>query len=523
MRSAIKKRLWVILLVLVLVQLTLLEYFSQKSTFEFSKFSSNVFALGFEGNNENNNAEADEIRVTSINPAKWFPLKKIEHPEITGVSIVSQGAFDVLEFEISDRVNVVRKNQSNHFLQIRISPPLKPINYKTWLNLKNKFTRFGIKQRPGHTEITLATQSKLSDPYTDTDSEGKFKIYIPYLVRETTQKFEKTQRIYEGIDYSKDRVCVGNDKFTDIHILKIEPQAFKNSVYPALANEGIAQRETLSSMAKRYNAIVGINAGYFTSRGDPLGTLIIGRKLVSSPLYGRSVFGITENDAVVFGNPEFSGTLKASSFSVPITAINQPRRGSSITVYTSEYADSTQTEEIGKEIILIKGKIVGIQEMNASIPPDGVVVSAGGNYTKLFEQLKLGETIDINYSVAPPWNTIRQAVCGGPRLIENGNISINHAEEKFNPALVSARHPRTAIGLSFDGDLIMIVVDGRSKHSAGMTLKELALYLQKMRIRHAINLDGGGSSTMVVKGRIVNAPSDGSERKISNGLLILKP
>ena len=125
--------------------------------------------------------------------------------------------------------------------------------------------------------------------------------------------------------------------------------------------------------------------------------------------------------------------------------------------------------------------------------------------------------------MAPPWNTIRQAVCGGPRLIENGNISINHAEEKFNPALVSARHPRTAIGLSFDGDLIMIVVDGRSKHSAGMTLKELALYLQKMRIRHAINLDGGGSSTMVVKGRIVNAPSDGSERKISNGLLILKP
>ncbi|MDD3002091.1 MAG: phosphodiester glycosidase family protein [Candidatus Riflebacteria bacterium] len=511
------------MLVLVLVQLALLEYFSQKSTIEFSNLSSNVFAFGLEEHSKNIRIEADEISVTSINPAKWLPLKKIERPEITGVSIVSQGAFDVLEFEISDRVKVVRKNQSNHFLQLRISPPLKPINYQTWLNLKNKFTRFSIKQRPSHTEITLASQNKLSNPYTDTDSQGTFKIYIPYLVRETTQKFDKTQRIYEGIDYSKDRVCVGNNKFTDVHILKIGPQAFKGSIYPALANEGIAQRETLSSMAKRYNAIVGINAGYFTSRGDPLGTLIIGRKLVSSPLYGRSVFGITEDDAVVFGNPEFSGTIKASSFSVPITAINQPRRGNSITVYTSEYADSTRTEETGIEIILIKGKIVGIQENDATIPPDGVVVSAGGKYTELFEQLKLGETIDINYSVAPPWNTIRQAVCGGPRLIENGNISINYAEEKFDPSLVSARHPRTAIGLSFDGDLIMTVIDGRTKQNAGMTLKELALYLQKMGIRHAINLDGGGSSTMVVKGRIVNAPSDGSERKISNGLLILKP
>jgi exopolysaccharide biosynthesis protein len=154
------------------------------------------------------------------------------------------------------------------------------------------------------------------------------------------------------------------------------------------------------------------------------------------------------------------------------------------------------------------------------IPPDGVVVSAGGSKVAELAQLKLGDTVELDYSIDKPWDGIRHAVCGGPRLLEDGRISINGKEEKFDSSIVSGRHPRTAVALTFDGDLLLVVVDGRSKRNAGMKLDELATYLRILGARHAINLDGGGSSSMIVKGKTVNSPSDGRERRISNGILI---
>jgi len=169
---------------------------------------------------------------------------------------------------------------------------------------------------------------------------------------------------------------------------------------------------------------------------------------------------------------------------------------------------------------LVKGKIVGIHKNDALIPPDGVVISAGGEKAAMLAQLNLGQSVELDYSIDKPWNSIRHAVCGGPRLLENGKTSINGKEEKFDSSIVNGRHPRTAVALTFDGDLLFIVVDGRSKRSAGMKLDELASYLRTIGARHAINLDGGGSSSMIVKGRTVNSPSDGGERRISNGILI---
>ncbi|MHB8999417.1 MAG: phosphodiester glycosidase family protein [Thermoanaerobaculia bacterium] len=81
-----------------------------------------------------------------------------------------------------------------------------------------------------------------------------------------------------------------------------------------------------------------------------------------------------------------------------------------------------------------------------------------------------------------------------------------------------APHPRTAIGLSKKGDvLFLVVVDGRRDGVPGVTLAELATFMdEELGVCSALNLDGGGSSTMVVDGRIVNQPSDGKEREVAN-------
>ena len=84
------------------------------------------------------------------------------------------------------------------------------------------------------------------------------------------------------------------------------------------------------------------------------------------------------------------------------------------------------------------------------------------------------------------------------------------------------RHPRTAIGWN-DSYFYLVTVDGRQPHlSVGMTLNELARYLVSLGCREAMNLDGGGSTTMWVGGSVVNRPSDGEERAVANALILLR-
>ena len=92
------------------------------------------------------------------------------------------------------------------------------------------------------------------------------------------------------------------------------------------------------------------------------------------------------------------------------------------------------------------------------------------------------------------------------------------AEEQIAPDIARGRAPRTALGLKKDGTLLMLVVDGRSSASSGMTLAELAQYLINLGAVSAVNYDGGGSSEMVINGKLVNKPSDGRERAVSIGL-----
>ncbi|MFN9310424.1 phosphodiester glycosidase family protein, partial [Gemmatimonas sp.] len=87
-----------------------------------------------------------------------------------------------------------------------------------------------------------------------------------------------------------------------------------------------------------------------------------------------------------------------------------------------------------------------------------------------------------------------------------------------------ARHPRSAVGLSRDGRTMwLLAVDGRSESSVGMTLVELADAMRALGAWDALNFDGGGSTSLVIDGRLVNSPSDPTgERAVGNALLVLQ-
>ena len=119
----------------------------------------------------------------------------------------------------------------------------------------------------------------------------------------------------------------------------------------------------------------------------------------------------------------------------------------------------------------------------------------------------------------------RLALGGGPVLIESGAERITFDEEVFwgsGMGQLSSRHPRTALGYAQDGRLLLLVVDGRSDASAGATLGELARELQARGAHEALNLDGGGSTTLVVNGLVVNTPSDPQgAREVASALLLV--
>ena len=121
-------------------------------------------------------------------------------------------------------------------------------------------------------------------------------------------------------------------------------------------------------------------------------------------------------------------------------------------------------------------------------------------------------TEDANY-----WPDMTNVIQAGPMLIDDGQTA--RYEESFTGGIISARHPRSAVGLNAEGSWVFLAVDGRNgMHSSGATISELTEILRGQGMIYALNLDGGGSTEIIIDGKIYNIPSDGYERRISYGL-----
>ena len=148
----------------------------------------------------------------------------------------------------------------------------------------------------------------------------------------------------------------------------------------------------------------------------------------------------------------------------------------------------------------------------------GVVLASGttGNGADRIRGLARGETVRLTWSLG--WRGVVDSIGGSPILLKDGKVMVSPCS-----SYLCRQHPRTAIGRTATGKILLVVVDGRqSGYSVGMTLVQLANRMKKLGAVDALNLDGGGSSTMWIRGKgVVNRPSDGSERSVTSAVLVL--
>lgn len=328
---------------------------------------------------------------------------------------------------------------------------------------------------------------------------------------------------YEGICYyHMTRYTSGGP--LSIHAVAVNFRDPRFCFKSVLGKESVLGRETTSRITGRWNAIVGINAAFFANDGDPLGVIVDEGKLLSVPIFSRSVIGFSESGDPMIGNPEFEGRVALPGGRiVPLAGLNQPGVIDAVTVFTSEFGNTTQKYSNGIELVVSRGRVIGIGKHDSVIPPDGYVISGNGDKASLLDEVQLWDRVDIGLSLSEEWKSVQAAVGGGPRLLKAGRIHVKGKEERFAASISDRRHPRTSVGVTANGYVILVAVDGRQpKLSIGVTLTELAGLMKEMGCVEAINLDGGGSTTLVFRGRVVNSISDKRERPVSSALLVCR-
>lgn len=323
----------------------------------------------------------------------------------------------------------------------------------------------------------------------------------------------------------------------NINIIKV-PKTAPVSALLALSQDIIIGREKLSSIAKRKGAIAGINGDFFSLKTGECTGLMVDGQIISSPVSKRSYLGILPDKSFFIDRASMYATVTTSTVesTTTISAINKSRDTSvnTIVAYTPIYGPSTLTNNNGTEVIVklesvvspnseVTGTVIDVRQNlgNSLIPTDGMVLSGIGSGKPYLAGLNMGDTVRLKFNLGPNWRDGVSAIGGGPRIMRNGKVYVENEGFEYN--IVSARHPRTGIGIDSQGNLIVEVVDGRIENfSIGMSLTELANDLKNRGAVDAMNFDGGGSSTIYFNGVVCNYPNNGgSERAISNALLFL--
>ncbi|WP_206441391.1 phosphodiester glycosidase family protein [Streptomyces boncukensis] len=310
-----------------------------------------------------------------------------------------------------------------------------------------------------------------------------------------------------------------------------------------LSSGKVAERKPLSELVKQHDpgkgrrTVAALNGDFFdiNQTGAPLGPGLRNGRATHSPASGASeAVGIGPRAAGRILDLYFEGTLDLPGGKRKLEGYNAadvPLNG--VAAYTSQWGEADRAQTVDEserttEVTVEDGAVTSVAEKpGKGAIPDGVTVLLGRDLgADALAKLRTGDKVSWEYHVRTDDGSPapRTAVGGRGVLVRDGE------PQDWDGRPNNATAPRTAVGFSRDGGTMHVLsVDGRQAASGGVTLTELAKMMRKLGAYNALNLDGGGSSTLLAREpgarepQLENSPSDGEEREVPNGLALTAP
>lgn len=368
---------------------------------------------------------------------------------------------------------------------------------------------------------------------------------------------------YEGWDGDQPDASEGGGPVA-VDVLTLDPRQFHGEVVGAFG-EDLENPETTSELAG--DAVAAVNGGFFVhgaahgAPGDLAGAAAYDGEILSETVGDRPNLVIDHRSGrASIERLTWEGRISSGHEHLELDGINRvpgkirncggtgdlptdaPKHDATCTdedelvVFTDEYGASTPQGE-GLEMILDRrGKVVEVNRQRGTELAEGQrsVQAIGEDTTRLSAFAGESKHIKLtNQYLDERGKKLRmtphtQVLNGGPQLLTDGRRDITAARDGMvhqdNPGQfygwTHQRNPRTIAGIDGQGQLVLVTADGRQTGSIGLSLSEAADLADRLGLVDAINLDGGGSTAMVVEGELANSPSGGSERAVGDALVI---
>ena len=358
-----------------------------------------------------------------------------------------------------------------------------------------------------------------------------------------------------------------------LHVLDIDPRRFDGRVAPVLATDVVPGRETVTSIDARLHALAGINGGYFVigdadgTPGDLAGISMIGGDLVSEAVDGRTDLLLPRVDGggariaaletdlsarasdggrrLVDGINRRAGLIRSCGGDGGDLPTEQPLHDvtctdpSELIRFTTRFGPETAPGSEVEAVLDHRGRVLAQRGGPGPIPAGGSVLAGTGDAAEwLRAHARAGARVRVTEEITTAGGRrLRDTghalgvVNGGPRLLANGTPAIDATAEGFvhpdDPQFFYAfgvrRNPRTLAGVTRDGHLLLVAADGRAPGiSVGLSFAEEAAVMRALGATDAVNLDGGGSTTLALGSRLVTRPSDATgERPVGDAIVLL--
>ncbi|HAP93459.1 MAG TPA: copper amine oxidase [Desulfotomaculum sp.] len=390
---------------------------------------------------------------------------------------------------------------------------------------------WGINSRAGAQAAetkTIASQAEQKPPPTPEIRPGGE--LIPGGVKSFAQALKSAQEIAPGVKYYPLEGRNWQGEPLRGYMIEVDPTLPLMELRVATGKDILGKKETLSELAARHGAIAAVNGGFFdSSNGWPIGYLVQDEQLLVAWNMLRTSVGFTEQNKITSGyfSPQISIRVGDDGPNLKTDGINCSALENEITLYTPAWGNNVQIPSDGLGIVVAPDQdghqiIDYITTGNAEIPAGGFVLTLRGEKTALGASLVAGTPVKLEINYDQQWKGLKHLVTAGPLLVEEGQPVLQGVAEGFRGNILGTV-ARTAIGVNKEGRVLLVVVDGKKQDwSVGLTLEELAYLMADLGAVRAAALDGGGSSGMWVKGKLVSRPSDGKERQIANAILVLR-